>query len=318
MRIANTLAGDWWFFIATSGDMTRHRATAPDQETWMSSGQRTASKRRIRIVALAFCVTAVAPIASGHGDRSEYLAALDARIDAQPDSVPHLLERAEVHRRLGHAEEALADLDRVLGLAPGTHRVHYPRGLIHLDEGRFDEAESSLRRFLEAAPNNPSGRLALADALTGQGRHLAAAREIELAIEAQPTPVPDHFLARARAYLAAGEPRQAVAGLDEGMRAIGPIVALQKLAIEIELDRGNHRGAVARIDEVLAGIDRKETWLVRKAHVLLAASRYREAEDTFHLAREALGSLPKRIRSSPAMLALAESISTHLNTETAP
>ena len=265
-------------------------------------------------------MAAVGSVASGHGDRGEYLSDLDARIEAQPDSVPLLLERAEVHRRLGHRDEALADLDRVFAISPGRHRAHYLMGLNHLDARLFTEAESALRRFLENVPDSPSGHIALAEALTGQGRHVDAAKEYDLAIALQPTPVPDHFLARARAYRAAGEPHlaKAIEGLDEGMRIIGPLVTLQKLAIDTELARGNHTGAITRIDAVLATIDRKETWLVNKATVLSSAGRHGDAMDTFRMAREALNSLPRRVRSSPAMVALAETISHNLNKDTTP
>ena len=268
--------------------------------------------------ALLLFAAAVGPIAWGHGDRGEYIADLDARIEAQPDAVSLLLERAEAHRRLGHRQQALADLERVLLISPGHHRVQYLLGLTHLDGGAFNAAESALRRFLETHPDSPTCRTALAQALAGQGRHLEAAREYDLAIAVQPTPVPDHFLARAKAYRAAGGPHlaRAVEGLDDGMRTIGPLITLQKLAIEMELARGNHAAALSRIDDVLARSERKETWLVSKAKVLAAAGHHRQAKDTFSLAREALGSLPHRIRSSPAMIALAETISSNLDKAT--
>lgn len=269
---------------------------------------------------LLLCAAALGPIASGHGDRGEHLADLDARIEAQPDAVSLLLERADTHRRLGHRQKALSDLERVLQVSPGNHRVQYLLGLSHLDGGAFPAAESALRRFLEVSPDNPAGHTALAQALTGQGRHLEAARAYDLAITTQPTPVPDHFLARARAYRAAGAQHvaSAVEGLDDGMRIIGPLITFQKLAIELELARQNHAGALKRINEVLARSERKESWLVNKAKVLGAAGRHGEARDTFVLAREALGSLSHRVRSSPAMIALAETISDNLNEVTPP
>ncbi len=269
---------------------------------------------------VVLCLVAAGLVATGHGDRSEYLANLDARIESQPDSVRLLLERAEVHRRLGHRDEALADLDRVFAISPGQSRVHYLIGLNHLDAQLFGDAEFALRRFLEDVPDSPSAHIALAEALTGQDRHLDAAEQYDLAIALQPTPVPDHFLARARSYRAAGERylATAVEGLDEGMRIIGPLVTLQKLAIDTELARGNHAGAIVRIDAVLATIERKETWLVNKATVLASAGRHGEAVDAFRMASEALNSLPRRVRSSPAMVALAETISRHLHKDTTP
>ncbi|MDE0421980.1 MAG: tetratricopeptide repeat protein [Gammaproteobacteria bacterium] len=256
----------------------------------------------------------------GHGDRSEHLAGLDAKIEADPDSPHHLLERAEAHRRLGHYDESLADLDRVLVLSPGNLEVHYLRGLTHFDRGEFADAEASLRRYLESKPDSSSAHIALAKTLTQQGRHLEAGDEYTLAIAAQPTPIPNHFIARAKAYRAAGEQflDPAVEGLDDGMSLMGPLVTLQGLAIEIELDRGNHAGAIARVDDVLANAPRKETWLLRKGRILASAGHQEQALDAFRLARASFESLPPRVRSTPAMIALRDTIAIHLDKDTSP
>ena len=259
-------------------------------------------------------------VAWGHGDRHEYLALLDEKIQANPDSVPHLLDRAATHRRLGHFEASLADLQRVLALSPVNHEVHYLRGLTHLRAGSLPKAEASLRQYLASEPESAAGHIALAETLTGQGRHVAAAEQYSLAIAAQPVGVPDHYLARAHAYRAAGTPYLglAIEGLDEGMSSIGPLVTLQRLAIELEIDRGDHAKAIARIDEVLAKAPRKETWLVRKGGILASTGQESAAREAFRRANAAVQSLPVRVRSSPAMTALRKTIANHLNKETAP
>ena len=254
----------------------------------------------------------------GHGDRSEHLARLDAQIKANPDSIRDLLERAEAHRRLGHYDESLADLDRILALSPGHRQVHYLRGLTYFDRREFAEAEASLRRHIESNPDSPSAHAALAETLTQQGRHQEAGDAYTHAIAVQPPPIPDHFIARAQAYRAAGKLDLAIKGLDEGMTSMGPLVTLQRLAVEIELDRSNHAGAIARIDDVLAKAPRKETWLVRKGAILASAGHRDQAFDAFRLARASLESLPPRVRSSPAMTALRERIAMHLDKDTAP
>lgn len=264
------------------------------------------------------CAAILVQVSWGHGDRSEHLARLDAKIEADPDSIRNLLERAEAHRRLGHYDESLADLDRVQTIAPGDRQVHYLRGLTHFDHGEFAKAETSLRRYIDSKPDSPSAHAALGETLTELGRHEEAGDEYALAIAIQPTPIPDHFIARAKAYRAAGKLDLAIEGLDEGMSSMGPLVTLQRLAIEIERDRGNTAGAIARIDDVLATAPRKETWLVHKGAILASAGRQDEAFDAFRRARVALESLPPRIRSSAAMRALQEHIAIHLDKDTAP
>ena len=294
------------------------------QGSWTNTTQWTAARTRFRPVLKAFLVSisVAVYVASGwgHGDRNEHLARLDAKIEANPTAVPLLLERSAAHRRLGHYEASLADLDRVLTLSPDNQRVHYLRGLTHLRSGSLAEAEVSLRQYLKSEPGSASGHTALAETLNGQGQHVAAAEQYTLAIAAQGVAVPDHYLARAKAYRAAGTPYLglAVEGLDEGMSSIGPLVTLQRLAIEIEIDRGDHAKAIARIDEVLAKAPRKETWLVRKGSILASAGQEAAALDAFRRANAALESLPVRLRSSPAMTALRETITNHLNKDTRP
>ena len=252
------------------------------------------------------------------------MARLDAEVEANPDSLGILLKRAEALRRIGHYDESLADLDRALVLAPGHQLVHYLRGLTHLGQGEFAGAEVSLRRYIDSEPESPSAHVALAETLTQQGRHREAGDEYTLAITTHPAPAPDLYLARAQTYRAAGAEFQglAIRGLDDAMASLGPLVTLQRLAIEIELDRGNPAGALGRIDEVLADVPRKESWLAYKGRVLASTGREQDAVDAFRLAQATLESLPPRVRSSPAMVSLAESIATqlenHLNSDAAP
>lgn len=256
----------------------------------------------------------------GHGDRNEHLARLDAEVEANPDSVRHRFERAEALRRLGRYGESMADLDRVQAVSPSNPRVHYLRGLTHFDRGEFADAEASLRRYIDSKPESVSAHGALAETLMQQGRHREAGDAFGLAIALHPTPAPDHYIARAKAYRGAGGQYLdvAVEGLDDAMSSIGPLVTLQRLAIEIELDRGNHAGALDRIDAVLAAVPRKESWLAYKGRVLVSSGREQDALDVFRLAREALESLPPRVQSSPAMVSLRDNIATHLNSEAAP
>ncbi|MDE0007074.1 MAG: tetratricopeptide repeat protein [Gammaproteobacteria bacterium] len=268
--------------------------------------------------------TVFAQASWGHGDRHEHLARVDAKIEANPDSLRFRFERAEALRRLGHYEESLVDLDRVLALSPDNGHVHYLRGLTHFDRGEYGDAETSLRRYVDSVPESPSAHTALAETLIRQGRHREAGDEYSRAIAVHPTPAPDLYVARARAYRAAGAEFQglAIRGLDDAMASLGPLVTLQRLAIEIERDRGNHAGALGRIDEVLADVPRKESWLAYKGRVLASTGREQDAVDAFRLAQAALESLPPRVRSSPAMVSLAETIATqlenHLNSDAAP
>ena len=267
---------------------------------------------------MLLCWCGVASTALGHGDLHEKIERLDALLKQNPDHVASLLERADIHRRHRNFDEALEDLKRVHLLSPTNNTVYYMTGLTRLEQGEFNEAETALQIFISRSPSSPRGHIALAKVFTQQQRHLDAAQEYELAIKHQSTPTPDHYLARAHAYMDAGKPylSKALQGLEDGMLVMGPLLTFQRLAIEIEIDQGNHENAIDRVNMILKDVDRKETWLVQKAKVLSSIGRSEEAKQQFLLAERAIKLLPQRTRTSPAIRALRKTIQANLNNET--
>ena len=62
--------------------------------------------------------------------------------------------------------------------------------------------------------------------------------------------------------------------------------------------------ALARIDTVMARLQRKETWLERRAQILRAAGREEEAKKNYHDALAAIGRLPPAHRLTRMTLEL--------------
>ena len=263
------------------------------------------------------CGCSVGSTVLGHGDTHERIEALSDSLKQNPDHVASLLERADLYRRHRDFDEALADLRRVRLLSPTSNAVRYLTGLTLLEQGELKEAEVELKAFVSRSPISPRGYLALARVFTQQERHLSAAQAYELVVENQTTPTPDHYLARAHAYRAAGKPylTRALEGLEEGIESMGPLITFQRLAVEIAVDQGNYQDAIDRVDKVLQTIGRKETWLVRKANILSLSGRKEEAEHQFLLAIRAIELLPYRTRTSPAMRTLRATINENLNSE---
>lgn len=250
-----------------------------------------------------------------HGDRGEHLQDLDKRIAEAPTNVELWIERATVHRRQGHLDEALSDLHRVRSLSPNRRDVLYLLGLTLLDNGQITEAESTLQQYLKAFPNSPLGHSAHATALSRQTRHLDAAEAYGRAIANQPSPVPDYYIAQAREFLAAGEEHfdESLAALDKGISTVGPLIVFQQLAIEIEAGRGETGNALDRINSILIQVERKERWLFKKGEVLAEAGQTLAARAAFESANNAVSLLPIRIRNTPAMKELKRRIHENLN-----
>jgi hypothetical protein len=70
---------------------------------------------------------------------------------------------------------------------------------------------------------------------------------------------------------------------------------------------------LARVDTVLERSPRKESWLARKAEILLQAGRPAEAKKTYAAALSALNTLPPARRNVPAVVDLAKRIQLELD-----
>ncbi|MFP6638886.1 MAG: tetratricopeptide repeat protein, partial [Myxococcota bacterium] len=201
------------------------------------------------------------------------------------DPQPRLM-RAELYRHHGRFADALSDLEAASLISPELRTVNYLRGLIYLDAGHYAEAEAVLRKFLASEPVHPAGHEARARALLQLGHPLDAAREYDLAIEQQPVPIPDHYYERASAYGAAGDEHleQAIRGIDAGIAVMGPISGLERVAIDLELRRGDTDAALARLGRITQRSPRREAWLARRGEILIQAGRPDEAKQSFALA----------------------------------
>jgi tetratricopeptide (TPR) repeat protein len=257
------------------------------------------------LLAVALCWSSPLP-SFAHGGFHERIERANRAVEADPDVPGPYLNRAEIHRHHGDFAEAIADLDRAAALEPGGHQVDYFRGHVYLDSGRPKEAEAALRRFLEHEPRNPAALEASARALLSLGRYLEAAREYTSAIESQPVPIPAHYLARAEAFAKAGDEHlpEAIRGLDAGLMTLGPVMTLQRAAIDLEIRRGNFDGALARLERAAAASPRQETWLARRGEILERAGRLEEARDSFELALREMDQLPSHRRRTAAMTRL--------------
>ena len=259
---------------------------------------------------LAFMCLLPASVES-HGGFDERIGAADQAIAASPNALQPRLVRAELHRRHGDFAAALRDLDDASRLAPERHKIDYFRGLVYLDADRYLQAEVALRRFLEQQPGlHPAGREAHARALLKLERPLDAAREYDLAIEQQPVPIPDYYYERAHAFAAAGDAylEEAIRGIDEGIAAIGPIVTLERAAIDLELRRGATDAALARLERISERSPRREAWLAQRGDILAGVGRTLEAEESFARALLELGQLSDQRRRTPAMSRLEAEI----------
>jgi len=255
--------------------------------------------------ALLVCLALIPP-AFAHEAIDRQIADLDARIAVHPREASLYLMRGELHRVHADREAAARDYRRAREIAPGLDAVDLCFGRLHLDGGDPARAIKSLDRFLQGHPEHPDALAIRARALARLGRNLDAAHDLTQAIEARrPTGLPDPelFLERARLLAEAPEPRieDALRGLDEGRRTLGPVVGLEFYAIDLETRLGRFDAALQRLDRLAALSPRKESYLVRRASIFEAAARPDEARRAYEEALAAIAALPPERRGARAV-----------------
>jgi predicted Zn-dependent protease len=255
--------------------------------------------------ALLVCLALIAP-ALAHEAIDRQIADLDARIAAHPGDASLYLVRGERHRVHADWNAAARDYRRAREIDPGLDAVDLCFGRLHLEGGDPARAVRSLDRFLQRHPGHPDALAVRARALARLGRNLDAAHDLTQAIEARRAtgpPDPDLFLERARLLAGAPEPRleDALRGLDEGLRTLGPVVGLGFYAIDLEMRLGRFDAALHRLDRLAAMSPRKESYLVRRAAIFEAAARPDEARRAYEDALAAIAALPAERRGARAV-----------------
>jgi tetratricopeptide (TPR) repeat protein len=248
----------------------------------------------------------IAPGARADGSPSERLVRADRNVSVAPSDPNVFWRRAELRRESGNFEGALEDIDAAHRLAPDSPVTPILRARVFLDAGQALAALEALAPLVAAEGSPAEAQRLRAESLLRLDRPGEAAEAFSLAIESHPSPTPSLYLARARAQTAAGGERsqEALAGLDEAMARLGPIVSLAREAIEIEVESGNFERALERLSAASADARRKETWLEWRGRVLERAGRVEEARAAYEQARRELALASAISRSSSAMRAL--------------
>ena len=263
------------------------------------------------LIAITACIIPVT--ARAHGDLDAQIAAVSRQLDQAPRAVLYL-KRGELHHEHEDFAAALADYDRAAQLAPQLSAISYGRARTLFQAGRLQPARESLDYYLKQKPGHAEGYLLRARVLVGLKDYPAAVQDFDRNLELTPQPLPECYLERAEALVALGDKERAVQSLDEGIGRLGSLVTLQSAAIAIELDLKRYDAALARVDFVMTGLRRKETWLERRGEILEAAGRRDEASRAYGEALAALEQLPAQHRNVKPMRELEARLRQRLGT----
>ena len=227
----------------------------------------------------------------------------------------------------------------VLAVEPAA--VDLCRARLHLDRGAPADALEAAERALDAEPDAPApAQLLRAAALDALDRPAEAAAAYDEALAHAERVRPGDVLAAADCHRRGGgaasppdrddartaeptaaeptaaEPTAAAPAtasgghlaallcLERGLARLGPSVSLELAALDDEVALERWKPALARIDRLMAGEVRQESWLLRRGEVLEAARCPGEARKAYAAALEALELLPAAVLARPQTAAL--------------
>lgn len=267
----------------------------------------------VRLAALV-CLATGAPLLA-HDEPQEEIDRLSEQIARYPIDAELYLARGGLYRATGHLEAALADYNRVLALDPEHPEIEFYRGQVLYEAGEYRQAYDILDRFLSEHPAHLQGLMVRARSLRQLDQPLLAARDYSQVISQMAQPSPIFYLERADALAAAGDEHlgAAIESLDEGMARLGPLILLQSRAIDLEVRARRYDAALARIDQILSGMPRKEGWLTRRGEILAQAGRVAAARESYAQALGAIAELPSHQAQAPAIKALADDLKMRLD-----
>jgi tetratricopeptide (TPR) repeat protein len=243
-----------------------------------------------------------------HGDVHGQIMEITQQIQKSPTNTDLYIRRGELHRSHQDWDSAHADFERALQLNPKLEVIDFVKGRLFSEAGWHLSAKVSLDRFLTKYSNHVDALVVRARTLAKLERRLDAAADYTHAIAVNSEARPELYYERAQVLAADGGPysKEAVQGLEEGIKKMGPLVTLQLCALDIEVKAKLYDDALKRLDGVTAKSPRKETWLARRGEILQEAGRKAEAREAFSAALKAMETLPPTRRNVPAMIELQQ------------
>ena len=251
----------------------------------------------------------------GHGETEIQIAAVTREIETATNNLAELyLRRGELHREHRNWQSAEADYASAEKLSSGSAAVNLCRGMLLFDSGDLNGARATLDKAIQQAPSNGNAWLARARVVLNANDTKSALRDFDEALKVTADLKPEYFLDLARALTKEGMHADAVRVLDCGIKKLGPVLALEGCAIDIELSQNNAARALTRLDALLKHAPRTETWWTLRGEILLRMQRLKEARQSFKSALIAIDALPPRLQQSPSMPQLQTRIRSALTT----
>lgn len=261
----------------------------------------------------ALLVVALVPLAQGHEDVDLRIERVLREVAARPGDPATRWTLADLYIQDNDAASALVQLQAVEALAPGSYGVDLLRARALLISGSQQEARLCLDRFLKSRPDHPVARLERARIEKRCGASTEALEDYRVLLSGTGALEPDWFAEASDLEWSTGDPRAAVAFLDQGLERLGKIPSLMEKAIEMEIRYGLLDHAIVRTEEMEKVASRAEPWMARRASLLAMAGRRGESVAAWRALLDHLELLPEEQQRAHAMVVARQKASQALS-----
>ncbi len=247
--------------------------------------------------------------AAAHGEYHEALAVLQGKIAETPRDAALIRQRAALH--LTHAEwkKALADAaaaDRRDGRVPDSGWI---RGCALREMGKLHEARAAFDQYLAAYPERAQGWLGRARVWERLGKAWEAAADYREAMRLSAEMELEQVLEWTVLEKRAGGIQAALDAVDQGIKRLGTVDALQRLGVELELEAGEWRAAEKRAKRALRQGGDPLYWLVKKTEIAEAAGDVEGTKRAWAEVKGHVQAMPSLQRGRPEARELLEKAS---------
>jgi tetratricopeptide (TPR) repeat protein len=217
------------------------------------------------------------------GDPVRALAAYDAAISLQPDSIAALRQAGALAERQGELERSLSYWIRAKKIAPDDPEVLLAFGRVCLKMDLLDDAEPALSKAAELRPDEVSYQYALAATKVGKGQYDEARRIIERLVQKHPGDAVLQYALGAVLYTQ-GHVTEAETRLRESLRLKPDQLASRYYLALVARDQGRDAEAITMLQELLHSHPDHAPAHETLGALLITAKRYEEAESSLRTA----------------------------------
>ena len=259
------------------------------------------------LITLVVTLIAALPVAA-HGPGLDEIDAISTQITESGEQAALYAKRARVYQNNHMWTQAMSDFDRAAELDSQNSQYDLDRAQLSFEADEFLRALDFIDLFLLRHESSNEALLIRARSYRALGQYQPAVEYYRQALAELSTfegsPMPEWYIEYADTWLLAGEKRNALRVLHQGIEQLGVLGVLQLRAAELEVDLELYDSALARIDQLLTQAQRKDLWLARRADILSKAGREDEAFWTYVQAYASLQRLPPRLQNLPVSIEL--------------